>query len=625
MKKIVILLVLLACFSLSVMVPVVAYATAGDLDTSFFLPDGYSITPPDSPMTKMAVQPNGSYVIGVGQNDTTGNTISLSRHRPDGSLDTSFGSSGIVTYAFTGAVGTSVISIVIQEDSKILVGGLLNPNLVGGTTPMQFIVRFNADGSADNTFGIGGLITYNSGFRYTDLNSIALQPDGNLIVIGGYQDGQGHGELTIHRYLSNGLADTSFGNSGKVLYQNAQYVLTRGLKAIIKNDGKVLILGSATKKGADVIIYSLLIQFNANGTLDTSFGSDGHVEKSDAMNDMGITPDGKIVTVGYNATTYRPAQCWITQSAVTLRRFLATGTPDSSFGTDGILTYADPDSHMFGYNIAIQPDGKLIVEVSATTASSLCGEHSTIQAIARLNPDGTLDSTFKNGGVIILGSLIPGFPSAFVAIPTGIFLQANGSITAQYYGWDNIVQNNDIVGVTNKLVTLRLLGDSTSMAVPTSQQIFDFYNGIENPILSSVPADLRPIGVGRIATDGINGYNITDITVSLPRFTNNVDVYVLIYAPAYSPHILFLDQAGIWDSTTVATAPYFANQAPTDTLTNLSLVNDIQVLPGEYYAAILVTPSGQTTIGSLSAENLQITGPYYLWATHWTVSPPSGQ
>lgn len=188
----------------------VRYTSSGALDTSFGTGGivinviGYL-----AQINQIALQSDGKIVAGGYQQDGNGMTFCLARYETDGSLDTTFGTSGIVTTQ-AGANGESQISsIAIQTDGKIVAGGYALDN--DGVYKFA-VARYETDGSLDSGFGTSGITLTQINFE-SKINSIALQSDGKIIA-GGYSYDELATGFALARYNTDGSIDTGFGTNG---------------------------------------------------------------------------------------------------------------------------------------------------------------------------------------------------------------------------------------------------------------------------------------------------------------------------------------------------------------------------------------------------------------------------
>ncbi len=217
----------------------------------------------DNQTNGAAVQPDGKIVVVGGSFTFVPNaTFPVSqvlRYNADGLLDTTFDGDGIATTAVSGtAVGNSSVffDVVIQPDGKIVAAG----NASFGVNQDFAVVRYNANGSLDTTFGTGGIVTTDFGSSSDFANAIALAPDGKIVVSGGTID-----NLGIARYNTNGTLDTTFDGDGKLIISDA-----RGFTDVaVQPDGKIVFV--AVNQSSRTIV----LRYNINGTADTTFDGDG--------------------------------------------------------------------------------------------------------------------------------------------------------------------------------------------------------------------------------------------------------------------------------------------------------------------------------------------------------------
>jgi len=212
-----------------------------------------------------------------------------------GVLDTSFNSPNGFIIQPIGSGNDYGRSLAIQPDGKILLGGYCR----GVISQADFcIARFNSYGTLDTSFGYSGKVIEPIGSGIDIGYSLAIQPDGK-ILLGGYCDG----DFCIARFnsdgTSNGTLDTSFGNSGKVrlaIGSSSDF----GQSLVIQPDRKIL-LGGYCHNGSNFDFC--IARFNTDGTLDTTFGNGGKVIQPIGSGDdhgysLAIQPDGKILLGG---------------------------------------------------------------------------------------------------------------------------------------------------------------------------------------------------------------------------------------------------------------------------------------------------------------------------------------
>jgi len=292
----------------------------------------------------LVVQADGKIVVvGLGNAD-----FGLARYNPDGSLDATFGNGGKTTKTFDCYSGAEAFAAALQTDSKIVAAGECNDDFA--------LARYNPDGSLDPTFGSGGKVTTKlSGSEAVD--ALALQRDGKIVVAGWTNIG-----FALARYNPDGRLDATFGSGGKVTTGVGG---DRANGLAIQPDGKIVVAGEAPFYYFDYALNRsrtrtkfTLARYNADGSLDATFGQAGQVttafDQEAGGEAMALQPDGKIVVVGWSGAPYdRP-------SDIALARYNADGSLDITFGLGGTLTTTYGDESR-GNALALQPDGKIVV------------------------------------------------------------------------------------------------------------------------------------------------------------------------------------------------------------------------------------------------------------------------
>lgn len=332
--------------------------------------------------------------------------FALARYHADGSLDTSFDGTGKV---MTPVLGTDdkAFAVALQTDGKIVAAGAAKNS---GQDNYDFaVVRYNGDGTLDTTWGGTGKVTTAISTTYLDrATSVAIQADGR-VVVAGYEFRIGGDNTILVRYNPDGTLDTSFGGTGIV---NTNVGVTDQANAVvIQTDGKIVSGGTANGGFA-------LVRYNVDGSLDTSFGGDGIVLTSfpfgsgGPANSLAIQSDGRIVAAGY--VDRGGAGGPMADFAVV--RYNTDGTRDTSWGENGraltTLTYQND----FAYGVAIQADGKVVV------AGSIEDYHDF--AVVRYRTNGTLDPSW--GGT---GKVITSVSSSYDAA-NSVLIQPDGKIIA---------------------------------------------------------------------------------------------------------------------------------------------------------------------------------------------------
>jgi uncharacterized delta-60 repeat protein len=369
------------------------------LDTTFGIGGLASVTLKYSSSANfpgMALQPDGK-IVAVASSQTSGATWSVTRTLPTGSPDTAFGLGGTVSTTFPGANGGYANAVAVQPDGKIVVVGTVNGVSVYDAWG---IARYNADGTPDTNFGNQGLVlikfTGVAGWLY----DVAVLPDGHLLVGGMLQQPAG---FTVARLTSTGALDTTFGSGGYASINpdptHSWYNIS-GQAMVVQPDGKILVTGIANYN------YLPVSRFNANGTVDTTFGTGGTAlvplsalgtgYTSAQGNDLAVQSDGKILVVGQAAHTSS------SNSDFVIARLNPAGSLDTGFNGTGAATVDFAGGNDEAQAVAIQADGKIVLGGGAVVVGT-----GFFLALARLNADGTRDATFGNNGTLMTQPTVP--------------------------------------------------------------------------------------------------------------------------------------------------------------------------------------------------------------------------
>jgi uncharacterized delta-60 repeat protein len=308
-----------------------------------------------------------------------------------GSLDSSFASQGIATMG----QNTRLFGTAAQSDGKVVAVG------ESGTASSAdvLVARFSSSGALDHSFGSGGLVqgpAVPAAKGTASLaRAVAIQPDGKIVVVGKATttDGTGTDGLLIERYNANGSLDHSFGSGGLVNLLSSTY--GDGYAVAIQPDGKIVATGAADAAGSGGTFPRVaVVRLSSNGSLDPSFGSGG----IDVL-DLGaysyayavaLQGDGKIVIAG----SQRPG---LEVTNALIARLTPSGARDGSFAGSGAFAqqYAASGGAYSGFGaVAVQPDGKLVAAGAATNATGA-------DAFAvRFTSSGAQDGSFGSGGVV---------------------------------------------------------------------------------------------------------------------------------------------------------------------------------------------------------------------------------
>jgi uncharacterized delta-60 repeat protein len=263
-------------------IALVRYNTDGSLDTSFGAAGVVVTSVPGAPSDAYAIsiQTDQKIVVG-GWAQPSSYEFAVVRYNTDGSLDSSFGTGGIVT--------TPVGSYASGEGLAIGGDGTI---VIAGQTIGEFaLARYNTDGSLDTTFGSGGIVTTPG----TDVaHDVAILPSGEVLAVGeAHESGHTYPDVALVLYATDGTLDTSFGSGGKKL---TPVGFSSGANSVaLQGNGKIVVGGNSD-------LRFFLARFNGDGSRDRSFGNNGVVSTSinsiDGMTSVAIQSDGKIIGAG---------------------------------------------------------------------------------------------------------------------------------------------------------------------------------------------------------------------------------------------------------------------------------------------------------------------------------------
>src|ERR1017187_397891 len=300
----------------------------------------------------------------------------------------------------------AVQTLAVQSDGKIIAAGLFYN--INGTANSLGIARLNTNGVVDGSFNPGTSVDYG-------INSVAIQADGKIILVGGFTQYQGMSRNGITRINANGLLDTTF-NPGSGVNDQINSVA-------IQTDGKAVIGGNLTTFNGTA--RNGIARVNSNGSLDTTFNPGAGVNF--AVDSVSVLTNGQVLIAG-GFTTYNSV------SRRGVARINSSGSLDTTFNPGTVSV-----DNLIRVALA-QPDGKVIIGGDFATFNNVSRNR-----IARLNADGTLDTTFNPGtgangsvlnlaiqpnGKILVGGSFTTMNSA--SLPHIARLLANGAVDTNF-------------------------------------------------------------------------------------------------------------------------------------------------------------------------------------------------
>ena len=240
-------------------------------------------------------------------------------------------------------------AVGLAPDGRILVAG----QTTGAAGVPQFAVaRLNADGSPDASFGVGGTFTIPVGQSGGTATAVLLQSDGRIIVVGSTSTGATQHDFIAMRLNADGSLDTSFGTGGQTLVDFGGDDFAR--TAVLAPDGGVILAGDSTSGGG---LNFAAARLNPDGSVDSAFGAGGKVTVDfggeDGASAVVLAPDGKVLLAGDTTAGAGGGD-------LAVARLNADGSTDTSFGTGGETT-VDFGGQDVGRAVALQPDGGIII------------------------------------------------------------------------------------------------------------------------------------------------------------------------------------------------------------------------------------------------------------------------
>jgi uncharacterized delta-60 repeat protein len=397
-----------------------AVAQAGTLDTTFGSNGIVSTALRD--VNAVAIQSDGKIVLaGLGvANSQVADT--LIRLNTDGSLDASFGSGGVVNLVPTGELAANgFFAMAIQSN-----GDIVATTSDAGANFLQ-VVRVEANGSLDTSFGSGGF-TATTAIPFTPGDSsdareiaIALQSNGAILVATSYSN-------LMARFTGSGQLDTSFGSGGIINLSNTGPSVTAGPTQIaVEKNGRILV-ASGSLAPSPLVQAGTISRYDANGSIDTTFGASGTAASVASASALVLQSNGKIVVVG-SLTSRVNTPPAVSDVGFGVIVYNSNGMIEKTFGSGGVAV-ADfgtnaPLSGAFA--VAIQSNGDLVAGGAAAKGAVNASFNSAF-GLARFTSAGVLDSSFGTGGLVTT-TLVSGGSNVYSYVD-GLAIQSDGKIVA---------------------------------------------------------------------------------------------------------------------------------------------------------------------------------------------------
>jgi uncharacterized delta-60 repeat protein len=366
-----------------------------------------------------------------------------------GSLDPTFGTGGIVMQnGLFESQNVMPLTAIEQPGGDIVV--ILGINNIIATEAFG-LVRFTSEGRLDTTFGTKGVTMVTFTDFINEPSSVAVQPDGDIVVVGFSETTSGGFNFAMARFTPNGQLDDTFGNGGLVTVQPPG-IQPSAMVVMVQPNGQIIEGGSVIGINNETPGGTVLGRFNSDGSLDTTFGTNGFAVASTdvgAPTGLALLANGSYLALGNFARVVEFSSTGVLQSTVTADTVVATSRPGQAFANpvvfqpsgdfiegqlvgeghgdantdDQIVRFSETgvvipsfDTTAFGFpgvkmtnpqTLALQSNGQILVS-------------GVPFGLARLNTNGELDTTFGTGGIVET-------PGSQV---NGLLIQRDGKIVA---------------------------------------------------------------------------------------------------------------------------------------------------------------------------------------------------
>ncbi len=409
-----------------------------------------------------------------------------------GNLDSDFDADGKLTTTFGTGIETAYATAV-QTDGKIIAAGYCSPPLDEDFA----MARYNTDGTLDATFGTIGKVTTNFTAGSDRAYSILIQPDGKIIMAGTVINSDY--DFAMARYNSDGSLDLTFSVDGKVStdFSGAN---NQCYTAALQADGKIILAGQTNNPSSNDFA---LIRYNADGTLDNSFGTNGKVSTSfgndmtsATINALAVQADGKIVAAG----EFRDGS----SSLFALARYTADGNLDNTFSVDGKITTNAGDNFSQAYSLALQPDGKILAAGYAQVGGT------NYFAVLRYKTDGTLDTGFDGDGITTTVAAV------FRGVAYSVLLQPDGKIIGAGFSFNNSSEDFALVRFNTNGALDNTFGTGGTAVTA-------FTSSIDIAYATALTPDLKIVVAGTM-------FNGTDYDFAVARYLSGLNLGTLEFS-----------------------------------------------------------------------------------------------
>lgn len=447
----------------------------------------------------MGLQKNGR-IVTVGSSNKK---YLIKRYLTNGQADKSFGIDGKVSGSFSDSVAILYL-VVIQPDDKIVV--CQKQSSYGGDTHFT-LARFLSDGDLDMSFGKKGFVVTSFDTENHEINAIALQNDGK-ILLAGYKGNGTNRDMALSRFTENGDSDTTFGLNGKLIFSFCPSSDWAASMKVLSN-GQILVTGGAIFNSRSDIV---LLRLEQDGSFDKSFGKAGIASANIGIDDEGtsiqIQDDNKIIVGGWAQLLHQDRTNGNDLYApdFSVVRFNSDGNLDSGFSGDGISCPYDYFRETgYLHSLFIQRDGKIVAGGTYWDGSDY---DSPALQIIRFNKDGSIDENFGSKGFFIMNPV--GFYSIIKQVDGKLIIGGN---------------NHDYKGKSDYEGLIRIFIDGLSTSV-FGRMVKNDVKIYPNPTRGSVTLliDVEGIETATFELFDLNGKLVKSYELNLSGDFNSLDL-----------------------------------------------------------------------------------------------------
>lgn len=409
-------------------------------------------------LTSSALQEDQKIVLAGITYGTTEN-MSFARLNPDGSLDPSFGSGGVITYTFNTSY-EHMNAIAIQPDQKIIGLGYTKSSDIRS----MIMVRLQEDGQFDPSFSSDGMLVIDFGPGYDVYGmDLVLQDDGKILGLGYVWDLSNNVHCALCRVNANGSMDNSFGNNGTLIMNLLSY------DNYINNidlQGENIIVGGLSYFDGDHFLT--LARFTPEGFLDNSFGTNGVSSVEMVIDPWILSSSGDMCLDEEGRILYGTYYEGFSGADFAVYRFGENGAPDNSFGNAGLGVASLMAGDGYVYSICTQYDGKIIV----------AGQEDEQFTLARFTEDGIPDAEFGTIGSGIVNTVFGNSIYSLnmqddgLIVAAGLVFNTNGDFgAARYHTGLNVDIEEPIAELEALNIYPNPAKDHVNISIPSGEEI----------------------------------------------------------------------------------------------------------------------------------------------------------